>query len=62
MGVNNYSHDRKIKMLVKKEVICSDCDKHYFLVIEEKDRYDLMSCPFCNIPLPEEEPVVEKEE
>lgn len=49
-------------MLVKKEVICSDCDKHYFLVIEEKDRYELMSCPFCNIPLPEEEPVVEKEE
>lgn len=43
--------------LIKKEIICSDCDKHFILVVEEADRYELMSCPFCNIPLPEEEPV-----
>lgn len=48
--------------LIKKEVICSDCDKHFILVIQEVDSHELLSCPFCNIPLPEDELVVEEDE
>jgi hypothetical protein len=48
--------------LLKKETICTDCDKHFILVIQEADRYELMSCPFCNMPLPEEEKTEAEEE
>lgn len=49
--------------LIKKEIICVDCDKQYILVIQPEDKHEILSCPFCGTPIAEDdEPVIEDQE
>lgn len=42
-------------MLVKIEVICTNCDNQYILAVKKEDQKEVLHCPFCTIPLEKDE-------
>lgn len=37
--------------LIKREDICSSCNKQYIVVMKPEDLIDLSCCPFCSFPI-----------